>query len=212
MELQLIVFGAGGHAKVVIDLIKLLGREIAFLVDNNTTRKEQLFCGYTIKCEAELDLREFVDRARFVNAVGGVGDMTVRSAVSQKIKSVGGKFETLVHPFSYVSPDAILAEGAQVMAGAVIQPGSHVGQNAIVNTSASIDHDCTIGAGVHIAPGAVLCGGVIVGEGAFVGAGATVIGGSRIGQNAVVGAGSLVRTDVAERASVVGVPAQVLHR
>ena len=80
----------------------------------------------------------------------------VRDAVYRRGKAAGFAFAQVVHPSARVSGSAHLGEGAQVMAGCVIQTGANIGANSIVNTRASIDHDCTIGETVHIAPGVTL--------------------------------------------------------
>jgi UDP-perosamine 4-acetyltransferase len=128
-----------------------------------------------------------------VQLILGVGQLpfsNARELLYDKWLSRGYEFPVLVHPNAWVSAEANLAKGVQVMAGAIVQPGSRIGQNTILNTRVGIDHDCDIGPHVHIAPGATLCGTVTVGSGAFIGAGATIIQGLRIGQHAVVGAGA----------------------
>lgn len=115
---------------------------------------------------------------------------------------------TVIHPTAFVSDDAIVGAGCQVLAQASVCAAAFLGEAVIVNTGASVDHDCRIGAGAHIAPGAVLAGEVDVGEHAFVGAGAVVLPRIRIGAEAVIGAGAVVTRDVAPGIVVTGNPAR----
>jgi len=110
----------------------------------------------------------------------------------------------LVHPTAWIDPSAVLNEGAQVMAGAVIQADTSVGLNSIINTQASLDHDCCLGAHVHVAPGATLCGNVQVQDRAFIASGATVIQGLTVEEGAVVGAGAVLVRNLAARLMLIG--------
>jgi UDP-perosamine 4-acetyltransferase len=147
---------------------------------------------------------------RLVNGMGSVADSTKRAQIFDKFRGLGYRFATIVHPSAVVSKHAEISEGAQIMAGVVVQPGARLGLNCIINTCASIDHDCNIGDHVHIAPGVTLSGGVIIASRAHVGTGATVIQGVRVGEKAIVGAGAVVIRDVPDAFVVVGVPAQTI--
>jgi acetyltransferase-like isoleucine patch superfamily enzyme len=105
-----------------------------------------------------------------------------------------------------------LGDGAQIMAGAILQTGVRVGRNVIVNTRAVIDHDSCLADHVHVATGAILAGGVKVGEASHIGAGATVIQEITIGRAVLVAAGAVVVSDVADDASVAGIPARRIER
>jgi UDP-perosamine 4-acetyltransferase len=101
-----------------------------------------------------------------------------------------------------------LEEGAQILAGAVVQASARIGQDAIVNSGALVDHDCQIGTGAHLAPGSTLSGGVIVGKFTHVGCGATIIQGIRVGEGCLVAAGAVVVRDVPDHSLAMGVPAR----
>jgi len=153
-------------------------------------------------------LRFAVDAVRLVNGIGAVRVSPLRRQLYDSFKSRGYSFATVVHASAIVAPDVVLAEGAQIMAGVVLQTGCQIGENAIINTRVAVDHDCVIGNHVHVSPGATLCGNVVVGEGSHVGAGATVIQGICIGRNCTVAAGAVVIRDVPDNATVAGVPAK----
>lgn len=131
-----------------------------------------------------------------VNGLGQTVYGSRREELFTKFQELGFTFPSLLHPFTSISLDAQIADGVQVMAGAVIQPGSSVGANTIINTHASVDHDCLIEEHCHIAPGAILCGGVTVQRGAFISAGATVLPGVTVGALSIVGAGTTLYEDL----------------
>jgi UDP-perosamine 4-acetyltransferase len=133
---------------------------------------------------------------QLVNGIGALPGFTKRWQLCANFRNRGYRFFTVVHPSAVIALDTVLEEGAQVMAGVVIQPGVTIGRDTIINTRASIDHDCTIGPNSHIAPGAVLSGGITIGAGCHIGTGASVIQGVSIGEGAVVSAGAIVYEDV----------------
>jgi UDP-perosamine 4-acetyltransferase len=212
MTPPVIVLGAGGHAKVVIEALHRSSVAILGIVDNDPARVGEKLLGVPVIGEDDAVLLHPADSVRLVNALGSVGVSKGRRILFQKMKEKGYYFYLVVHPSAVIAEDVVLSEGAQVMAGAVIQPGTHIGRNAIVNTRASIDHDCRIGDHVHVAPGATLSGGVAVGSGAHIGTGATIIQGITIGSDSMVAAGAVVVRDVADGTTVKGVPARGMDR
>lgn len=140
-----------------------------------------------------------VNTVSLVNGVGHLPNEKNRERIFNNYKHRGYYFLSLIHPDAYVDQTVRLDEGIQIMAGAVIQADTFVGKNVIINTRASIDHDCLIEDYVHIAPGAVLCGNVIVKMRAFIGSGAIVIQGIEIGEEACIGAGTSIVRNVQAR-------------
>ena len=199
-----IVLGGGGHARVLIEVLKLRRQEIAGICDPALDPADA-GPGALPVLGGDEAVHGYDPRAvLLVNSLGSAGDTAQRRSIFDSFAGASYRFATVVHPDAIVATDAVLGEGAQIMAGAVIQPGTRIGKNSIVNTRASVDHDCRIGAHAHIAPGATLCGGVEIGDGAHVGAGAVVIQGIRIGATATIGAGVTVRADVEGGAVHVG--------
>ena len=188
----MILLGAGGHAKVLLSLIKAAGYDVLGVCAPEL-REEGVDTWRGIPVLDTDDNLTAFDPER-VAVVNGVGDQRVRQKLYEQLKVLGYYFPPLIHPRAYVDPTVKLDEGVQVMAGAVIQSDTHVGQNVIINTQASVDHDCIIEDHVHLGPGAVLCGHVLVKKGAFIGSGASVVIGIQIGEYAIMGAGvSIVR-------------------
>lgn len=208
----IILIGAGGHAKVLLEILRLHGRTVKGVTTLETARHGTLFCGVPVLGGDEL-LRDFSpEQIELVNAIGNVGRPAPRIKAFENGKALGFTFATLVHPSAIIAAGVELGEGAQIMAGAILQPGASIGMNAIINTRASIDHDSRIGPHSHIAPGATLCGEVVVGNASLVGAGATVLQGIRIGTECIVAAGALLRANLTNGMVVSGVPALPLRR
>lgn len=205
---EIFVFGASGHAKVVIDIIEQQGvYRVCFLVDDNPQLKGTTFFGYPVVGGKE---ELFAARGRVRRGIVAIGSNQARTAVAGWLVDNGFGLASAVHPFACVGRGVTIGEGTVVMAGAVINPDSRVGRNVIVNTKASIDHDCCIGDGVHLAPGSTLCGTVKVGAGTFVCAGATVIPNLEVGAQVVIGAGSTVIRHLKSCQVVAGSPARLI--
>ncbi|MFC1672687.1 acetyltransferase [Pseudomonadota bacterium] len=213
MHKPFIVVGAGGHAKVVLDLLLEMGEEVLGLTDADPARKGDLVLDVPVIGGDEVLQGFEADAVNLALGIGASGDdlcaaLGTRQAIGQKLQEQGFSFPALVHLDAIVGRGCEVEDGAQVMAGAVVQADSRIGAFAVVNSRASVDHDCRIAPGVHIAPGASLGGNVQVGVDAFVGIGASVVHGVNIGAGALVGAGAAAVNDVQDGTCVVGVPAK----
>lgn len=208
MSYPVVILGAGGHAKVLIDTLRLKSIEILGITDADPMKKGHLLFGLIVMGSDEEIMKYPIEAIRLVNGVGSVRVDPRRRQLFELFKSKGYRFASVVHPSAIISADVVLSEGVQIMAGAIVQAGCHVGINAVINTGSVVDHDCHIGDHAHICPGVTLSGGVRVGESAHVGTGATVIQGVRIGRNSLVAAGTVVIRDVPDSATVAGVPAK----
>lgn len=208
---QLVMVGAGGHARVLHALAIAAGHCWAGVCDPEL-RILGVPMWHGLPVLGDDEALNQLDPARFslVNGIGQIVGGTQRQDVYERLRKLGFRFPALIHPTAWIAACASLAEGVQIMAGAIVQPGCAIGANSIVNTRASIDHDCEIGAHVHIAPGATLCGDVTVADGAFVGAGSTLVPGVRVGKNAVVGAGTVLTKTLQDGKKIVGKYARLL--
>lgn len=211
MSAPIIIVGAGGHARVLIDALRALRRDVVGLVDANPASRGNVVFGIPVLGADDAVLRYATSEIELVNGVGSTGSTLLRRRLFDNFKERGFRFAIVTHPGAHIASQVTLREGAQVLAGAVVQVGSMVGRNAIINTNASVDHDCQVGAHVHVAPGATLCGEVRVGDGAHVGAAVCVLQGVELGAECVVGAGAVVLNDVPPGHRVAGVPARELH-
>lgn len=203
----MLIYGAGGHGKVVLDALERSGRQVAGFLDDDAARGAADFCGYAVV--TGLENAEFGAQ---VEVVVAIGDGELRSQVTDRVIEGGYTLATAIHPSATIGRDVEIGPGAMVLAQAAVNPGARIGRGAIVNTGAIVDHDCVIGDFAHVAPGARLAGNVTVGEAALIGVGATVIPGVKIGPGSTVGAGAVVVADVAAGATVAGVPAKTTAR
>lgn len=208
--MKCVIFGAGGHAKIVADILRLQCHEIVGFVDNiNADRKGEVFCGASVL--GGDDVLDELWRAGCKDAVVAFADNRSRLQAADELLGRGFRLITAVHPSTVCGSDILIGEGSVIAAGAIIGSSSRIGRNAIVNTRASIDHDCDVSDGAHVGPGAVVAGCVWVGDRAWLGAGCVITDHKRVGADAIVGAGAVVVEDVPEKVVVVGVPAKVVR-
>jgi sugar O-acyltransferase (sialic acid O-acetyltransferase NeuD family) len=198
---KIFLYGAGGHAKVILELIEANKLLCAGIYDEYTGRKELL--GYAISGTLD-DLYKQSD-ATLIIAIGN--NLIRRKLVHQLAAEWGNVF----HPSASISTRCTIGEGTVVMAGVSVNSEAIIGQHCIINTNSSIDHDCRIGDYVHISPNAALAGNVQVGEGTHIGIGAAIIQGVKIGRWVTVGAGSVIIRDIPDYAVVVGNPGRIIR-
>lgn len=210
--LPIIILGAGGHAKVLIDALRLQSVEILGIVDVDPKKKGLELMGVPIIGSDEEVMKYSPQKVRLVNGMGSVRVSSLRRQLFENFKSKGYQFENVIHPSAIIANEVILSEGVQIMAGVIIQAGCQIGVNTIINTGSLVDHDCLIGSHTHIAPGVVLSGGVVVDENVHIGTGAVIIQGVQVGANSLVAAGAVVIRNISNDATVAGIPARELFR
>jgi len=199
MNEPVVILGSGGHARVVLDVLQCMGRTVAGVLTPEQPVGAEWDGVLVLGDDAWLASAQAAGYAYAVGIGAVPGRMGLRQAMCARLRQLGLPVPALVHPSAVVSRGAAVADGVQVMAGAIVQPGVSLGMHALINTGARIDHDTVIGEGAHVAPSAVLCGDVRVGAGAFVGAGAVVLPRVVIGDGAEVAAGATVTCDVPPR-------------
>jgi len=207
---SVIGIGAGGHAKVIIDILRLNGEfDLIGLIDSDSSRLGDQVLGVSVLGGDDRLESLYQDGVR--HAFIGVASLAKtenNKLIFERIRKLGFDIVNAVHPSAVVAGDVKIGQGTRIFGGAVINPGTSLGDNVVVNTGAIIDHDCVIGDHSQIAPGARLAGGVTVGEGSIVGIGSTVIQEIKIGDYSFVAAGAAVIRDVPSRTRVAGVPAK----
>jgi sugar O-acyltransferase (sialic acid O-acetyltransferase NeuD family) len=192
-----LIYGGGGHAKMVIDLLRALRTYRLTGIIDDGRRPGEMVSGVPILGGAEklsLEANQGVRLA--VNAVGGIGNIGVRVKIFHRLAEAGFVCPALAHPTAYLDSSARLAGGAQIFVHAYVGPDAHIGYGCIINTGAIISHDCQLGNYVNISPGAILAGEVKAGNGALVGMGATINLGVSIGAGARIGNGATIKKDV----------------
>jgi UDP-perosamine 4-acetyltransferase len=206
---KLLMVGAGGHARVLQELLAEAGIALSGYVapadgssllvgDLQRYDEAELVSG-----EGNVDPIDFL----LVNGIGSAGPITARARVYAQLKQAGFNFLQLDAQTAHISESALLSEGVQVLHKAVVHTDARIDENTIVNTGAIVEHHNVIGANCHIAIGAVLGGMVEVGDNTHVGANATVLQGVKIGSNCIIGAGAVVTRDVPDNQTAIGVPA-----
>lgn len=194
------LYGAGGHAKVILDILRARNVAVDCVCDDSAELRE--FCGLPVVRGAD---------APAGTAIVSIGKNEARRRVVEFLRARGNvRFATAVHPSAVISPDAEIGAGTVVMPGAIVNAGTRIGEHCIVNTGASIDHDCAVADFAHVSPHATLCGGVSVGAGTWIGAGTVVIQGVSVGGNCLVGAGSVVAKNLPDDAFACGNRCKIL--
>lgn len=201
---QLLVIGAGGHARVVIDVARAAGYHPVAALDPASVGST---CNGVDVIGGD-DLAEQMFSQGLRNAVVAVGDNALRSKIGNRLRDIGFALPPVVHPSAILSSSARIGDGTVIMPLAVVNAAATIGAMVIVNTSAVIEHDCDIGDGAHIAPGCLLGGTVSVGAQTLIGIGSVVRPEARIGDHAVVGAGSTVIGNIERNLVATGSPAR----
>jgi sugar O-acyltransferase (sialic acid O-acetyltransferase NeuD family) len=200
----LVIFGGGGHAKTVIDMVKKLGEHpIAGIIDDDKALSGKEILGIPVLGTRAL-LPTLKERgvSLAVNCVGGILDINVRVRIFELLKETGFSFPVLVHPRASVEPSAKIGDGVQVFANAYIGSEAVLHPKCMVNTNAVISHDCVIGEHTHVAPGALLAGHVDVGRSTLIGMGVTTAIGVKIGSYVRIGNGAIVLADVPDHSII----------
>ena len=188
------LYGASGHAKVIIDMLNASNIKVDALFDDDLSISELM----------NIPVKHNWDNESPV--IISIGNNFTRKQIADKLQCDYG---IAIHPSSVISPFASIGKGTVVMQGTIIQSSVKIGRHCIINTGASIDHECVIDDFVHVSPKATLCGNVSVGEGAWIGAAAVVVPGVKIGRWSIVGAGSVVVNDIPDGVIAYGNPCRV---
>ncbi|MDO4229003.1 MAG: acetyltransferase [Capnocytophaga sp.] len=195
----MILYGASGHAKVIIDILKHHNTNVIKIIDD-TPKLDSIF-------DIPVEKNELPDESNLPMIIS-IGDNETRKKISEKYSSIN--YQTAIHPNAVISEFCNIGEGSVIMANAVINPCAKIGKHCIINTAAIVEHDCQIADFAHISPNASLAGGVEIGEGTHIGIGACIIQGVKIGKWAIIGAGAVIIKDVPDFATVVGNPGKII--
>ena len=196
----LVIYGAGGHARVIIDLIREGRRDLSIvgIVDDSPDRPDQVM-GVPVVGDANR-LHELRERGVEMAAlgIGAVTHNALRAELFERLRHQQFRLPNLIHPRAVVEPSVRMGQGNQIFGGAVVSSNVELADNTIINSNAVISHDCRIGDHAHITPGALLAGGVMVGERTVIGMAATIYLGVDIGVDVVVSNGQDVVADVGD--------------
>lgn len=192
----LIILGAGGHAAVLVDILRSQGQTILAVVSPQAPSGRPVFDGLAHWPADQQILNYSPNSVELVNGLGSLPGNNVRIRLYDDFSARGYVFASVIASSAIVSPYAKLAGGVQVMPQVVIQAGAEISENCIINTAAVVEHDCKIGKHNHLAPGVILSGGVSTGKHTHIGTGAVITQGVAIGDDVVIAAGAAINKDV----------------
>ena len=200
---RVVIIGAGGHGKVVADIIQRAGDQVVGFLDDNLEVPD-LFAGFPVMGTVE-HYREYIS-LEFVIAIGNA---VIRERIANQLRGVS--WYTAIHPMAVVSEIGVgIGAGTVVMAGAIINAGTMIGQHCIINSGAVVEHDNVLEDYVHVSVGAKLAGTVYVGKASWMGVGACVSNNQSICAGCMIGAGAVVVESIKKAGTYVGVPAKML--
>jgi UDP-perosamine 4-acetyltransferase len=204
---EIVVLGGGGHAAVVLSVLRKLDWRILGYTDSRD-RGPILGVPYL---GADGQLAAVIGTHPRCSAVIGVGKIDaspLRGDLQARLGALGFAAPVLVSPDAVVNEAVTLGSGTVVFDGTVVNTGTRCGGLCILNTNCAVEHDCRLGDNVHIAPGATVCGGVTIGDDCMIGAGATVVQEVTVGAGCLVGAGATVVGDLVASGTYAGTPAR----
>lgn len=202
------LYGAGGHAKVIAEILDNMGKTILGLFDDNQHIEE--IRGTKVQKGIRI-LEGNTFQALEHPVIISIGNNAERAQIAGLLAdSFEVKFGKAIHSTAIISPSASIAEGTMILHGSIIQAETIIGKHVLVNTAASIDHENVIGDYAHVSPHATLCGRVHVGKGTHIGAGAVILPNLKIGKWCKIGAGAVVICNIPDFSTAVGNPARIL--
>ncbi len=205
MKIKLIIVGAGGHAKSVIDSLDTDQYEIAGFLDQNKTGD---FLGRPIFGKNIQDIDRYEDYQYFIC----IGSNSARKMWFEKLREYGLETINIIDKTAIISPSAKIGRGNFIGKYAIINADSIIGDNNVINTKALVEHECVVGDHTHLSTNSAINGNVVVEDEVFFGSCAVCNGQRRIGRGAIVGSGSVIIRDVEADTTVVGVPARIVKR
>ena len=199
---NILLIGAGGHARSCIDVIELAGQyKIVGLVEKDESNSKRNL-GYPIVGTDE-DLPNLRKKYQYaVITVGQIKSAAIRVQLFNMLKDLEYKLPLIVSPRSHISRHSKIGTGTIILHDVIVNANAEIGQNCIINNKALIEHDVVIGDHCHIATGAILNGEIQVGEGTFIGSGVVTIQSIKIGKNCVVGAGYVIKNRLPDNRTI----------
>lgn len=204
MRKKVVIIGAGGHAKVIADIIEKSGDEIVGFLDDNKEIGTTIIKEYKVIGDLNNRFAMAVTKEN-LEFIIAIGDNKKREEISH---SPNLKFYTAIHPSAQIGLDVEIQEGTVIMANACINSSAKIGKHCIINTGAIIEHDNIIEDFVHISPNVALGGTVKIGKSTHVGIGSTIKNNITICENCKIGAGAVVVKDIEKEGTYIGVPAK----
>jgi sugar O-acyltransferase (sialic acid O-acetyltransferase NeuD family) len=183
---SLLLVGAGGHARAIVETLAAAKNPVDVYVD---PQPSDWLRARHLRSDDDTDA---LSKERFVVGFGGMSpdQLSRRHAVFRRYRERGWTPRTVIHSSAIISERAEIGDGCIILALAVVQPAARLAEAVIVNTGAMVEHDSSVGAGSHIAPGAIVLGGCTIGEACMIGAGAIVLPGAKVADGTLVPSGA----------------------
>lgn len=208
--MEILVYGAGGHGRVVADILLTSNQMVTGFLDDNQELHGSTVLDLPV-LGGEAWLRHERAKEKVVLALG-IGHNGIRQRLAERCAGLNVELAVCIHPSAAVSRSSLLGHGTVVMAGAVVNSGARIGAGVIVNSGAVIEHDVTLGDYAHVSPNAAMGGASSLGTLSHLGLGAVVLPGVSVGSRSVVGAGAVVTQPIPDQVVAVGVPARVQRK
>lgn len=203
MKKEIIIIGAGGHAKSCIDIINY---DQSYSIKGIIGLENDLnlnILGHNVIGE-EKDLKEiFITCKNVLIAIGQIKTPKKRVYLYEFLLDIGFKLPTIISPRSYISSNSKIGQGSIIMHGAIVNAGASIGDNCIINTNAIIEHDAIIQNHCHISTGSIINGASTVGEGTFIGSGTIVNNNINIGKESLIGSSKNIYKDLEEFTKII---------
>lgn len=204
---DIIIIGAGKHAKVVIDILESMGRRVSFILDDDPDLVGNKLLN--VEVIGGIDKLDNLSSTEYEISIS-IGHPKIRKKIYQKIKRWNFDFVNAVHPKTDLANSVNLGEGIIINSGVVIHPDVTLQNNIILGLNATVSHDSFIESHVHISPGVHITGECIIKECVDLGTGAVVLPRKTIAENSIIGAGAVVNKNIDKNITAVGVPVKII--
>ena len=193
---NVIIIGAGGHGKVIADIVRKSNDNFMGFLDDDLSKENVI--GKVSDCIKYQDYYFVI----------GIGNNKIRRKIANEYLNL--KYYTAIHPAAVLSTNVKIGKGTVVMANAVVNDSTKIGMHCIINTASVVEHDNYIDDYVHISPNATLCGTVKIGKETHIGAGAVVKNNTSVCENVIVGIAAAIVKNIDKPGTYVGVPGKIL--
>lgn len=204
----MIIIGAKGHAKEILDLFENQNRieNLFFFDDYSKDLPKILFDKFKI-IKTENEVKEiFKQDNKFALGLGGVLN---RKILFEKFIKLGGNpFSVISNNTTIGSYNVFLGKGLNIMHNVSVFNDVTIGNGTLLNSFVSVHHDCEIGQFCEISPGARILGRVKIGKYTSIGSNAVILPDVVVGNNVTIGAGAVVTKNTDDNATYVGIPAK----
>lgn len=206
--IPLIVFGASGHARVILDMAERTGGfRILGLLDSFKPAGVRFQDHPVLGDESMLPALAASNPGLQVHIA--IGDNDARARITRHLISLCPEIilATIIDPSAFVSRTAHIGPGSCVMPGAVVNAGAVTGTACIINSRAVLEHDARMGDHSSMGPGSIIAGGASIGDSAAILAGGVVKHGVRMGAHCVALTGAVIMSDCEPGGVMEGNPA-----